>query len=360
MPPRFFLIMGTGEFLLTEEVYIMRRPRIKSDGAGYYHCMSRIIEKRMILDDLEKEKLLKLMRALASFGGLDIISYCFMTNHFHILMHVPAPQTLSDDELLARLLFIHTKQEVDLIAKQLKDFRTQGQAAAAETLRANYTYRMYNISEFFKAFKQQFSQYYNTREGRCGPLWEQRFKSILVEGSRDALLAIAAYIDLNPVRAGLAPDPKNYRYCSYGAAVGGSKEARAGLRQLIQTALGEGSRVSWGKAQTVYRQQLYIRGAQNGLDPEGRPLKQGFSTEEVNKVLESGGKLPMHELLRCRVRYFSDGLAIGSKEFVEKIFKRYPGHFGDKRKQGARNMRFGDWLGLRTLRDLRLDPVSRS
>jgi hypothetical protein len=90
------------------------------------------------------------------------------------------------------------------------------------------------------------------------------------------------------------------------------------------------------------------------------PMGEGFSTEEVNKVLESGGKLPMHELLRCRVRYFSDGLAIGSKEFVEKIFKRYPGHFGDKRKQGARNMRFGDWLGLRTLRDLRLDPVSRS
>jgi len=88
-----------------------------------------------------------------------------------------------------------------MIGKQLNDYRLQGNDAAASSLKVGFTYRMYDISEFMKAFKQQFSQYYNTREGRCGPLWTQRFKSILVEGSEDALLTIAAYIDLNPVRA---------------------------------------------------------------------------------------------------------------------------------------------------------------
>ncbi len=218
---------------------------------------------------------------------------------------------------------------------------------------------MYDVSEFFKAFKQRFSQYYNKREYRCGPLWEQRFKSILVEGSEDALLTMAAYIELNPVRAGIVADPKDYRYSSYGAAMGGSKQARQGLRHLMQAAVG-GGRLSWGEAQSLYRQHLYVQGRQKGLGPDGRPIRRGFTPEAVEKVVKAGGKLPMHELLRCRVRYFSDGLALGGREFVEGVFARYRGRFGAKRETGAREMRYGAWMGLCTLRDLRLAPVSRS
>ena len=89
----------------------MRSSRIKADGAGYYHCMSRIIERRMILEDNEKERLLTLMRALAAFGGLEILSYTFLSNHFHILTHVPERQDISDTELIRRLHFIYTGAE---------------------------------------------------------------------------------------------------------------------------------------------------------------------------------------------------------------------------------------------------------
>ena len=54
----------------------------------------------------------------------------------------------------------------------------------------------------------------------------------------------------------MVSDPKDYRYSSYGAAMGGDHEARLGLRQLMQTALGDGS-LSWGKAQREYRQRQY-------------------------------------------------------------------------------------------------------
>ena len=60
----------------------MRNARIKADGAGYYHCMSRIIERRMILEDTEKERLLTLMHAMAAFSGLEILAYAFMSSHF--------------------------------------------------------------------------------------------------------------------------------------------------------------------------------------------------------------------------------------------------------------------------------------
>ncbi len=67
----------------------------------------------------------------------------------------------------------------------------------------------------------------------------------------------------------------------------------------------------------------------------------------------------MNELLRCRIRYFSEGLAIRSQAFVDSNFDRYRERFGPKRWTGARPMRFGDWPGLCTLRDLRLEPVTR-
>ena len=169
----------------------MRRPRIRAEGGGYYHCMSRIIERRHILGETEKERLRDLMRSLAAFGGMDILTYCFMSSHFHILLHVPEPRPVSDEELLRRLACIYDPNEVKLIELQLKDFREHGQDQAAEALKARFTYRMYNVSEFFKAFKQRFSQSYNVREGRNGPLWEQRFKSVLVEGSQNALLTMA-------------------------------------------------------------------------------------------------------------------------------------------------------------------------
>jgi hypothetical protein len=70
---------------------------------------------------------------------------------------------------------------------------------------------------------------YNGRHGRTGTLWEDRFKSVLVENSESAKAAVAAYIDLNPVRAKIAADPKDYRWSGYGEACGGGKQARAGL-----------------------------------------------------------------------------------------------------------------------------------
>jgi len=335
----------------------MRRPRMKAEGAGYYHCMSRIIERRAILGEAEKETLLRLMRELAGFGGLEVLTYCFMSNHFHILVHVPERRDVTDEEFLRRVAFIRRGGELKALGRELRARRQRGQAQAAEALKARFTYRMYDLSEFFKALKQRFSQAYNARVERCGPLWEQRFKSLLVERAESALLTVAAYIELNAVRGGCVGDPKDYRYSGYGEALGGGREAREGLRRVLEAA--RGRRFAWGQAKCAYRQRLYVQGQQRGLSPEGRPIRPGFTAEQVRAVLEAGGRLPMHEVLRCRVRYFSDGLALGGREFVEGVFARYRGHFGPRRHSGARPMRCGEWGALCTLRDLRLAPVSR-
>ena len=62
-----------------------------------------------------------------------------------------------------------------------------------------------------KELKERFSRWFNKRHGRRGMLWQDRYRSVLVEDG-DALRTMAAYIDLNPVRAGLIDDPKDYRW----------------------------------------------------------------------------------------------------------------------------------------------------
>lgn len=328
----------------------MRTARIKAEDEGYYHCMSRIIERRQILDRPEKEKFRRIMRKLEAFCGLRVLTYTIISSHFHVLVHVPLRRELSDEELLERLAILYEPEMVEEVAARLADYRQHGQEKAAEALKAQYTYRMYDVSEFMKTLKQRFSQYYNRKTDRLGPLWAQRFKSVLVENSEHAILTMAVYIDLNAVRAGLASDPAEYRYCGYGEAMGGARQARDGLKAVWAGVTGE---TSWRTVRRRYRQYLFEEGRQRGTGKDGKPVRAGFSAERVQQVLDAGGRLPVHQILRCRVRYFSDGLVLGSREFVESVFQRYRGQFGLKRRTGARPMRYGQWDGLCTMRDLR-------
>jgi hypothetical protein len=85
-----------------------------------------------------------------------------------------------------------------------------------------------------------------------------------------------------------------------------------------------------------------------------------MGAREVEAVIRSGGKLSFYESLRCRVRYFSDGCAIGAVDFVEGVFTKNRGRFGSRRNNGAREMRSVDLRGLFTVRDLRNEAVRPS
>ena len=334
----------------------MRKSRLKLEDTGYYHCMSRIIEQRFIMGDREKEYFVQLMRKLAAFSGLHILTYCVMSNHFHILIQEPHPQKVSDRLLLQRLQAIYPEQKVAGIAQQLAALRQENKHEAAEQLKATYTYRMHDISEYFKALKQGFSQWYNKRNNRRGPLWDQRFKSCLVEGSGNALATIAAYIDLNPIRAGIVTDPSQYRHCGYAEAMAGRITSREGIRSIW---LGVGTEASWERVSRQYRKLLFLQGEKRTARA-GHKARIGFSAEAVQAVLDQDGALSMEELLRCRVRYFSDGVAIGSRTFVEDVFCASRDWFGEQRKAGARPIRYTKGIGLVCMRDLRETPVSLS
>ena len=326
----------------------MRTARVVGRGAAYYHCMSRVIERKMLLDDGEKERFRITIRKVAAFAGIEVLTWAALDNHFHLLLHVPERPELSEAEVLRRIRGLYGRIRAANVQMDLEALREQGRTAEAEKLLGGFTHRMYDLSEYMKMVMQRFTQSYNRRHGRRGTLWEDRFKSILVEGTADALSTMAAYIDLNAVRVGLVEDPRDYRFCGYGEAVAGEQEARAGIAHIAEI-LGQAG--GWAVQSRSYRKYLFMQAGTH--TKKGRKVRE----EKIEQVLEAGGKLSKAELLQCRVRYFSDGVVLGSKAFVEDVFLEHRGEFGLRRKTGARRPKFGEWGDLCTMRDLRLEPV---
>lgn len=87
-----------------------------------------------------------------------------------------------------------------------------------------------------------------------------------------------------------------------------------------------------------------------------KTLRKGISKEEAECEREKNGEIPLGKMLRCRVRYFTDGAVIGSKAFVDEAFGKSRERFGSKRRTGARRLK-GDASAatgvLWSFRDLR-------
>ena len=340
---------------------VMRTARLKvpeDRPAGFYHCLSRVVDRRFIFDDAEKERFVALLREYERFCRVRVLTYCVMSNHFHVLVEVPRrPEVLpAPEEILEALKGLSGHQFPGAVRQRFEMFREHRDEAGLAAYLATFHARMYDVSAFMKLVKQRFTQSYNGRHGRKGTLWEDRFKSVLVEGAGQALATMAAYIDLNPVRAGLVKDPKDYRWSGYGEAVAGRKRAKVGL-QAVVTALNRGQEESSARSLERYRGYLYLEGDERreSVGSDGRLVRGALSAEEVARVLVAKGRLPLTEYLRCRVRYFCDGAVFGGREFVEGIFRTYRERFGARRKTGARPLRGLAERGLFTARDLRVN-----
>jgi len=291
-----------------------------------------------------------------------VLSYCLMGNHVHILLEVPPMSAggLTDPELLQRLRAIYPADAVGLVAKELQAAREAirdglADASYATAIHERYTYRMHDLGEYMKTLLARFTRWFNTHHARTGTLWESRFKSVLVEDGV-AARTMAAYIDLNPVRAGMVADPADYRWSSYGEAMGGGakgngKKARAGLVRAIMAHKGyEADARHWaGNVSKRYRILLLAEGEEKlkeVVSEDGKRevhvTRKGMQKAVVEAELaqlERSRDVAIGKMLRCRVRYFSDGAVLGSREFVDGVFRACRDRFGGKRKSGARKLR---------------------
>jgi REP element-mobilizing transposase RayT len=317
------------------------------------------VDRRFIFEDNEKEYFCELVRRLSRFTGLDVVAYCVMGNHFHLLVEQPDQTTLpalTKAELLRRAKFLYDANTIKDLEQEFQRAEKASDQPWIQNILDRYAHRMGDVSKFMQELKQRFTQWYNRRNRRTGTLWVGRFKSVLVEGDEEALMTMAAYIDLNPVRAGIVSRPEDYRWCSYGAAMGGDSSARAGLGRILDYSpriSGDDFETRWRETSALYRWWLYQEGEAVPADPAtGEPGRKGFSRQEVEKESARSGQVSLAEKLRCRVRYLTDGAVFGRAAFVDQIFATNREHFGKHRTSGARRMRGGDWGEMRVLRDL--------
>ncbi len=343
----------------------------------FYHCISRIVDRRFVLGAEEKEKFRALMRIYEKFSGCRVTAYCLMDNHFHLLLEVPPRPAagFTDAELLKRLAAIYSEAFVAEVARELAEARQQVADGLSEEsvvvgqIHERFTYRMHDLGEFMKGVLQRYTQWHNRTHARTGRLWEDRFKSVIVEDGV-AAKTIAAYIDLNPVRAGMVKDPADYRWSSYGEAIGGGargngKTARAGLVRALRAHQGVAADAAfWADdVSREYRRILMAGAVGKSTESIGRDGKvvvktsrKGISNEQANKELAMDGAIPLGKMLRCRIRYFTAGAVIGSRSFVDEAFAKSRDRFGMKRKSGARKLKGDAAVAngfLWSLRDLR-------
>ena len=167
-----------------------------------------------------------------------------------------------------------------------------------------------------------------------------------------AATTISAYIDLNPVCAGMVKDPADYRWSSFGEAIGGGskgngKTARAELVRALRAHQGiEADANLWVSGVSKEYRKLLMAGAvgkfADTVNRDGATitenLREGISEEQSELERENDGEIPFGKMLHCRVRYFTDGAVIGSRSFVDEAFLKSRERFGPKRRSGARKM----------------------
>jgi len=201
-----------------------RKSLIAVESTPYYHCVARCVRRAFLcgVDTMTgnsyehrrawlEDRLLELPKVFA----IDIAAYAIMSNHYHVILHINTDRakTWSDYEIVERWhrLFNGTV----LSQKYLKD---EGQLSKAEMMMFQLTIdewrsRLQDISWFMRILNEGIAREANAEDGCTGRFWEGRFKSqaLLDEA---ALMACMAYVDLNPVRAGMAKTPEKSNYTS--------------------------------------------------------------------------------------------------------------------------------------------------
>lgn len=368
----------------------MRIRRLKAKGCAAYHCMSRTVNGEYLFGDREKEVLRKMMWQAADFSGVEVLTYALMDNHFHILVRVPNSPTpasssqassgqantgevISDAELMRRWRRLYPKPtKYETASASVMERKLAKGGEEAEAIRKRLLSRMHDVSEFMKTLKQRFTIWFNQSHGRFGTLWAERFKSVLVEGHGSALQTMGAYIDLNPVRAGLVKDPKDYRFCGYAEAVAHSTSSgQAHSRSSGQVEKGRPLASEWTACEGI----CFIWRGYAGVAPHEvvsiksalqmhrefifgkRAGESGLSESDRRKALQilekSKGCLPRTTVLRCRVRYFTDGVILGSEDYVRGFAERLQQRERRKKCPKPVPLRGADWGGLANLQTFR-------
>jgi len=196
---------------------------ISLDATPFYHVVSRCVRRQFLcgLDartgrdfSHRRDWIRTRIFELAEVFAIDVCGYSVMSNHFHLVLAVDQARALawSDVEVADRWMKLFGGNPLvrSFVAGETL---SEAQRNAALGRIAEYRKRLFDISWFMRCLNEPIARMANAEDNVTGRFWEGRFKSqaLLDEA---ALVAAMAYVDLNPIRAGMAQTPEESDYTS--------------------------------------------------------------------------------------------------------------------------------------------------
>lgn len=200
-----------------------RKSQVSLQDTPYYHCISRCVRKAYLCgNDRETGRSYEhrrkwvedKLKCLPSTFAINVCAYAIMHNHCHIVLHIDKKQSLNWDtkEVLRRW---HTLFKGTILTQK---YLNNSPMSVAESNSVKDTAEVYRkrltcLSWFMRVLNEFVARKANKEDECTGRFWEGRFKSqALLDNS--VLIACMAYVDLNPIRAGIASTLSNSEYTS--------------------------------------------------------------------------------------------------------------------------------------------------
>ena len=196
---------------------------VDTETTPYYHCMSRCVKRAFLCGqdrftgknfDHRKQWILGRVKLLSSVFSIDVCAFAIMSNHFHLVLHVDTQraQQWSDEEVIVRWSGLYKGPE--LLTKynageSLSSFEEEALIALVEVWRT----RLGSLSWYMRCLNEVIARMANEEDNCTGRFWEGRFKSQALLNEA-ALTSCMAYVDLNPIRAGLSEALENSEFTS--------------------------------------------------------------------------------------------------------------------------------------------------